>query len=405
MNATSPDTTAELYASYVLGNYGTPACTLTRGEGAYVWDSEGRRLLDFGSGIAVTAIGHCHPHWVRAVQTQAATLVHVSNLYRHPGQGVLAQRLCGYAGPGRVLFCNSGAEGNEALLKLARLHGRATSGEEGKRYKVIVAGKAFHGRTFGAMAATPQEKIQGGFRPMLDGFAVATHNDLASFEALVDDATAAILVEAIQGEGGVNAATPAFLQGLRALCDKHNLLLLMDEVQCGVGRTGRFFGFEEAGIVPDAFSLAKGLGGGVPIGAVWMREGLGALFHPGSHGTTYGGNPLVCAAANAVLDVIESEGLLAQVQAQSKIWIEQLRALEREFPALVQEVRGRGYLVGLALKVDHLPLVTLLREKGMLVIPTAGQVIRLLPPLTATLEELSRSVELLAEALSAYQPA
>ncbi|MGE9292381.1 MAG: aspartate aminotransferase family protein [Puniceicoccales bacterium] len=405
MNATSPDPTAELYTSYVLGNYGTPACTLTRGEGAYVWDSEGRRLLDFGSGIAVTAIGHSHPHWVEAVQKQAATLVHVSNLYRHPGQGRLAERLCGYAGPGKVLFCNSGAEANEAQLKLARLYGRAKCGEEGKRYKVLVAAKAFHGRTFGAMAATPQEKIQGGFRPMLDGFAVGTYNDLASFEALVDDSTAAILVESIQGEGGVNAATPEFLQGLRALCDKHGLLMLMDEVQCGVGRTGRFFGFEEAGIVPDAIAMAKGLGGGIPIGAVWMRDEHAPLFHPGSHGTTYGGNPLVCAGANAVLDVIESDGLLAQVSEFSQTWIAKLKALEQQFPALVQEVRGRGYLVGVVLKVNHIPIIESLREKGMLAIPTAGQVIRLLPPLTATMDDLDRSVALLTEALSDYNPA
>ncbi|MBC2596442.1 aspartate aminotransferase family protein [Ruficoccus amylovorans] len=400
MNVTTPDSTSDLYASFVLGNYGTPACTLTRGEGVYVWDSEGRRLLDFGAGIAVTSIGHCHPHWVKAVQEQAATLVHCSNLYRHPGQGRLAQRLCGYAGPGKVLLCNSGAEANEAMLKLARLHGRAKTGEEGKCFKVLTAEKAFHGRTFGAMAATPQEKIQGGFRPMLDGFAHGVFNDLASFEALVDDSVAAILVEAIQGESGVNPATVEFLQGLRALCDKHGLLLMMDEVQCGIGRTGRFFGFEEAGIVPDAFSMAKGLGGGIPIGAVWMRDAHAPLFKPGSHGTTYGGNPLVCAAANAVLDVIESEDLLAQVTAQSKGWIKRLQELERKFPALVEEVRGRGYMVGVALKVDPMPVIQTLREKGMLAIPTGGQVIRLLPPLTATVEDLDRSVELLADALS-----
>ncbi len=405
MNANSTDSALELYTSYVLGNYGSPACTLTRGEGVHVWDSEGNRLLDFGSGIAVTAIGHSHPHWVEAVQRQAATLVHCSNLYAHPGQGILAERLCHYAGPGKVLFCNSGAEGNEAMLKLARLHGRKKAGVEGKCYKVLTAEKAFHGRTFGAMAATPQEKIQGGFRPMLDGFAHGKYNDLASFEALIDDSVAAILVESIQGEGGVTPATPAFLQGLRALCDEHGLLLLVDEVQCGVGRTGRFFGFEEAGITPDALSMAKGLGGGIPIGAVWMRDAHAPLFHPGSHGTTYGGNPLVCAAANAVLDVIESEQLVEKVDTQSKPWINRLKGLERKFPKLVQEVRGRGYLVGIALRVDHLPVIRSLREKGMLAIPTAGQVIRLLPPLTATFEDLDRAVDLLESALSDYNHA
>jgi acetylornithine aminotransferase/acetylornithine/N-succinyldiaminopimelate aminotransferase len=237
----SPADTAALYDAYVMKNYGRPSVNLVRGEGTYVWDDAGRRYLDFTTGIAVNALGHCHPRWVAAVQAQAATLIHVSNLFRHPNQGQLAQRLVGYAGPGRVFFCNSGAESNEALIKLARLHGIAKSGEEGKCPKIICAKSAFHGRTYGGMSATPQEKIQKGFRPLVPGFVFGELNNLESFAALIDDQTAAIFVETIQGEGGINVCTPEFLRGLRALCDEHNLLLLLDEVQSGIGRTGHFF--------------------------------------------------------------------------------------------------------------------------------------------------------------------
>ena len=305
------------YDSYVLRNYGRPAVTLARGEGCRVWDDAGRRYLDFASGIAVNAVGHCHPRWVKAVAEQAATLIHVSNLYRNPLQGELAKRLVAHAGPGRVFFCNSGAEANEGLLKLARLHGIRKSGEEGKCHKVICAKSAFHGRTFGGMSATPQEKIQKGFRPLLSGFAFGELNNLASFEALIDDETAAIFVETIQGEGGVHPATTEFLLGLRALCNQHNLLLILDEVQCGIGRSGKFFAFEHSGVRPDAIGMAKGLGGGFPIGAIWIGEGAVDLFQPGMHGTTFGGTPLACAASLATLDIIRDEKLCEHVSRAS----------------------------------------------------------------------------------------
>ncbi|MCF7689413.1 MAG: aminotransferase class III-fold pyridoxal phosphate-dependent enzyme, partial [Cephaloticoccus sp.] len=259
----TPPTTADLYDAHSLRNYNRSPLTLVRGAGIYVWDDEDRRFLDFTSGIAVNTLGHCHPDWVEAVQKQTAQLIHVSNLFRNPQQGELARRLAGYAGPGRVFFCNSGTEANEALIKLARLHGvKKAGGEEGKCLKIICAESAFHGRTYGGMSATPQDKIQKGFRPLVPGFAFGQLNDLASFKALIDDTTAAIFVETIQGEGGIHACTPEFLHGLRQLCDEHDLLLMLDEVQCGAGRTGRFFAFEHAGIVPDAIGMAKGLGGG-----------------------------------------------------------------------------------------------------------------------------------------------
>jgi acetylornithine aminotransferase/acetylornithine/N-succinyldiaminopimelate aminotransferase len=242
------------------------------------------------------------------MQDQLTQVVHVSNLFRTPNQGELARRLVQIAGPGRLFFCNSGAEANEGLLKLARLHGRKLSGGvEGKRYKVICAKNAFHGRTFGGMSATPQEKIQGGFRPLVPGFEFGELNNLESFRSLVDDQTAAIFVETVQGEGGVHPCTTEFLVGLRKLCDERGLLLMLDEVQCGIGRSGRFFAYQHHGIVPDAIGMAKGLGGGFPIGAIWIRECHAGLFTPGSHGTTFGGTPLGCAAALAVMEIIERE--------------------------------------------------------------------------------------------------
>jgi acetylornithine aminotransferase/acetylornithine/N-succinyldiaminopimelate aminotransferase len=400
---TMPANTAELYDAYVLKNYGRAPLTLVRGEGACVWDDAGRRYLDFSAGIAVTAVGHGHPHWVAAVQRQAAALVHTSNLYRNPLQGELARRLVGRAGPGRVFFCNSGAEANEALVKLARLHGvKKSGGEEGRRHKIICAKNAFHGRTFGGMSATPQEKIQKGFRPLVPGFVFGELNNLASFEALIDDRTAAIFIETIQGESGINPCTPEFLRGLRALCDRHDLLLLLDEVQCGLARTGRFYAFEHtAGVRPDAIGMAKGLGGGFPIGAMWVDAKHAELFQPGSHGSTFGGTPLACAAALATLDIIEGENLLEKVTAQSAPWHAALRGLAAEFPGRLREVRGLGYLVGLQLAEDPAPCVAALREAGMLA-PTAGNnVIRLLPPLTATADELAQSVGILRQVFAA----
>jgi acetylornithine/N-succinyldiaminopimelate aminotransferase len=394
--------TADLYDAHVLKNYGRPAITLTRGSGSWVWDDQGGKYLDFTSGIAVSALGHCHPHWVASVQRQAGELIHVSNLFRNPNQGELARRLVGYAGPGRVFFCNSGAEANEGLLKLARLHGATKAGgQEGICYKVICAKSAFHGRTFGGMSATPQEKIQKGFRPLVPGFAFGELNNLASFEALIDDQTAAIFIETIQGEGGVNPATTEFLIGLRKLCNQHNLLLILDEVQCGIGRTGKFYAYEHAGVRPDAIGMAKGLGGGFPIGAIWIGEKAAELFQPGMHGTTFGGTPLACAAGLAVLDIVEREGLLAHVTKASVVWHAALHTLANDFPAQVLGVRGLGFMVGVQLASDPAPYVAALREAGLLVPSAGGNVIRLLPPLNATAEELARSVEIIRSVLVA----
>ncbi len=380
-----------------MKNYGPPAFNAVRGEGLYLYDESGNQYLDFGSGIAVTSVGHSHPKWVAAVQEQAASLTHCSNLYGIPGQQKLADRLVAQAGPGRVLFCNSGAEANEALIKLARLHGKKLCGEEGKRYTVVAAKNAFHGRTFGGMAATPQEKIQGGFRPMLEGFKFGELNQIESFDKLVDDSVAAVFVESIQGEGGLFPADPGFLKELRALCTERGALLMLDEVQCGIGRSGHFFAFEESGVKPDAIGMAKGLGAGFPIGAIWVAEPYAELFQPGSHGTTFGGSPLASAAANAVLDIIEEEKLIEQVATNSPVWHQALQGLVEKYPNQIAGMRGAGYMVGLALKPEglNLKITTAAREKGLLIVPAGYNVIRLLPALIATPDQLSESVEIL----------
>jgi acetylornithine aminotransferase/acetylornithine/N-succinyldiaminopimelate aminotransferase len=393
--------TAEIYDAYVVKSYARPALTLVRGSGCSVWDDEGREYLDFTSGIAVSALGHCHPVWVEAVRRQAGELIHVSNLFRHPLQAELARQLVLRAGPGRAFFCNSGAEANEALIKLARLHGVKKSGEEGRCHKIICAMGAFHGRTFGGMSATPQEKIQKGFRPLVPGFVFGELNNLRSFADLVDDRTCAIFVETIQGESGINPCTDEFLAGLRHLCNRHKLLLLIDEVQCGVGRTGRFFAFEHTGILPDAIGMAKGLGGGFPIGAVWIRENAAEYFQPGSHGTTFGGTPLACAAALAVLHVIDKEKLLDKVSANSGPWLKKLEKLAADFPQQLKAVRGRGYLIGLQMAGDPAPYQAALREAGLLAPGAGNNVIRLLPPLIATRAHLDRSVEIIRGVLQA----
>ncbi len=393
--------TADLYDAHVMKNYGRPSLTLVRGRGTQVWDDAGNCYLDFTSGIAVSALGHCHPHWVSTIQRQAGELIHVSNLFRNPNQGELARRIVGYAGPGRVFFCNSGAEADEAMIKLSRLHGVKKSGEEGKCIKVIVAKNAFHGRMFGGMSATPQEKIQKGFRPLVPGFVAAELNNLESFAAQIDENTSAILLESIQGESGINPCTPEFLVGIRRLCDQHNLLMLLDEVQCGIGRTGKFYAFEHCGVRPDALAMAKGLGGGFPIGGVWAGPRAMDLFQPGNHGTTFGGTPLACAAALAVLDVIEREQLLDHVTRESAPWHAALQGLAKEFPQHLSAVRGRGFLVGLQMTSDPAPWLVSLRERGLLAVSSGNNVIRFLPPLNTSKEDLARSVDILRDTLMA----
>ena len=397
--------TAELYDAYVMKNFARAPLTLVRGEGVWAWDDAGTKYLDFVSGIAVNALGHCHPVWVEAVRRQAGEFVHCSNLYRNPNYGELARRLVQQAGPGRVYLANSGTEANEGLIKLARLHGMKKAGEEGKCIKIICAKNAFHGRTYGGMSATPQEKIQKGFRPLVPGFAFGEFNNLQSFVDLVDENTAAIFIETVQGEGGIMPATDEFLWGLRRLCDQHNLLLMLDEVQCGIGRTGDFYAFQHSGVRADAIGMAKGIANGYPMGAIWVTEKHAELFTPGSHGTTFGGSPLACAAALATLDVIAREGLIAKAKTNGAAWKTQLEQLVSEFPQQVEAVTGRGLMLGLKLKSDPAAYLPLLREGGLLCPTAGGNTIRLLPPLIATPDHLKLATEIIRGALKKKETA
>lgn len=389
------DRVKELYEAHVLGNYAAAPFALVKGVGSQVWDAENRRYLDFTSGIAVNTLGHCHPRWVERLTAQMQRLGHVSNLFYIPQQAELAKALCERAGAGRVFFCNSGAEANEFLIKLARLHGMNQSGGEGRRHRIITAMNAFHGRTFGGMAATPQAKIQQGFGPMLEGFRHATFNDAETFSRQIDETVCAILVETIQGEGGVYPAQVEFLQSLRKLCDAHGLLLILDEVQCGIGRTGKFFAYEHAGITPDAIGMAKGLGGGFPIGAAWVAEPYAGLFKPGSHGTTYGGNPLACAAGLAVLEVLDEEQILERVLKKGPEWLAALEGLARKHPTHLLGARGMGYHSALVTKGDPGVWVERLRENGLLTVRAGLDAIRLMPPLNVADTELQTALEII----------
>ncbi len=385
---------AELQKQYLMSTY-APGIALVEGAGAHVWDTDGNEYLDFVSGIAVTNIGHCHPKMVRAVQDQLETLVHVSNLYFNEKQPLLAKALSQRSGlPGaKCFFCNSGAEANEGLIKLARLWGS----EHGK-YEVVTMRQSFHGRTLATLTATGQDKVQKGFGPLPEGFAYATFNDLQSVEDAITSKTAAVLVEALQGEGGVIPADQEFLTGLRKLCDDQGILLLCDEVQAGMGRTGKWFGFQNYGIQPDAFSLAKGLGNGFPIGAIVAGEKLANVFQPGHHATTFGGTPLACTAALSVIDVIEDEQLLQNALVMSAYFVEGLCEIALKHKQWIAQVRGLGLLLGLVLDVPALALQKKLQEKGLLTIATAGNVLRLLPPLNVTQSEIDQALQLIGEA-------
>ncbi|MCF7848205.1 MAG: aspartate aminotransferase family protein [Kiritimatiellales bacterium] len=385
---------AVMHKQYVMPTY-APGLALVKGKGTKVWDAEGNEYLDFLAGIAVTNIGHCHPAMVKAVQEQVATLVHVSNIYYNEKQPQLAKSLAeksGIAGA-KCFFCNSGAEANEGLIKLARLWGSATG-----KYEIITMRQSFHGRTLATLTATGQEKVQKGFAPLPEGFVHANFNDLESVKNAVTSKTAAILCEAVQGEGGVLPADPGFLEGLRELCNAKGILLLFDEVQCGMGRTAKWFGFQNYDVRPDAFSLAKGLGNGYPIGAVVAGEKLADVFQPGHHATTFGGTPLACAAALAVIDVIEQGALLENALGMGAHMVEGLCEIAMKHKKWIAEVRGLGLMLGLVLDVPALPLQKKLQEKGLLTLATAGNVLRFVPPLTVAREDIDRAVELVAEA-------
>ncbi len=389
-----------LFDKYVMPTYKRYPLVFVRGQGTRVWDADGKEYLDFGAGIAVDLLGHGSPVISGALAKQSATLVHTSNLYYTEPQGLLAKKLVELVGiDGKCFFCNSGGEANEALYKLARKFGNSSlpaeaSAKAGGRYEILTFLDSFHGRTLAGISATGQEKVKQGFEPMVDGFRHVPFNDLEAVAKAVGPKTAAILLEAIQGESGVQPAKPDFLRGLRRLCDERGLLLMFDEVQCGMGRTGGFCGFKAIAldVVPDAISWAKGLAGGFPIGAVWARTPYANLLGPGTHASTFGGTPLACAVSLAVLEAIEREGLIRNARETGAYFVEKLRALAAKHSA-IKEVRGFGLMIGVEFTVEAQPIAAKLAEHGLLGIPAGTHVVRFLPPLNITHAEVDEAAK------------
>ncbi len=383
--------------SPVMPTYGRFELAFEKGDGPYLYTTDGKRFLDFGSGIAVTALGHAHPHLVAALKDQAEKLWHTSNLYEIPGQRRLAERLVENSFADTAFFCNSGAEALECSIKMARKYHSANGSPE--KYRVITAEGAFHGRTLATLAAGGQAKHLEGFGPVTDGFDQVSFGNINELRGAITPETAAILVEPIQGEGGIRPIGQNFLKGLRAAADEFGLLLIFDEVQTGMGRTGHLFAHEKFGITPDIMALAKGLGGGFPVGACLATSEAAKGMTPGTHGSTFGGNPLACAAANAVLDILLADGFIETVRERADYFKGCLEALVKKYSTVVSDVRGAGLLVGLKCLGLNSDLVAACLRHGLLIVPAGDNVIRLLPPLNITKEQLDEALELLEASL------
>ena len=385
--------------SALLPTYARSDLVFERGEGAYLFTAEGERYLDFGSGVAVTSLGHVHPHLVEALTEQAKKLWHVSNLHRIPGQERLAERLCAASFATRVFFANSGAEAVECTIKVARrYHAKQGSPE---RYRLVTFEGAFHGRTLATMAAGGQAKHLEGFGPPVDGFDQVEAGDIGAVDAAIGEATAGVLIEPIMGEGGMREVSWPFLRDLRALCDAKGILLLLDEVQTGIGRTGRLFAHEWAGITPDVMAVAKGLGSGFPVGACLTTEEVGLSMTAGSHGSTFGGNPLAMAVGNGVLDVVLAPGFLDHAAAMGLKLKQRLAALKDEHHTIIEEVRGQGLMLGLKCKVPNTRLVQALLDQRLLTVQAGDNVVRLLPPLIVDEAEIDLAATKLDAACAA----
>ena len=379
--------------NYIMNTYNRQPLVLVKGRGARVYDSDGREYLDFVSGVAVNNLGHCHPRVVVALQKQAQRLMHVSNHFHNEPQVNLAKMLVTHSFADKAFFCNSGAEAIEAAIKLARRYGREVLKQD--RYEIITMRGSFHGRTMGALTATAQETMQKGFEPVVPGFRYVPYNDVGSIEQAINDRTCAVLVEPLQGEGGVIVPTAGYLKAVRDLCSQHDILLMIDEIQTGMGRTGKLYGYEHDNITPDVAALAKGLAGGMPIGALLATEKVARAFIPGSHGSTFGGNPLACAAAIASLETLLEDNIIIPAAAQLGLHFQQrLEVLKKKY-SFVRDVRGKGLLVGMELDCDGKDIVAACLKKGFLINCTVNTVLRFMPPLIITDEE----IDLLIEAL------
>ncbi|MDO9009880.1 MAG: acetylornithine transaminase [Thiobacillus sp.] len=386
--------------THLMNTYARQPVAFVRGEGAYLWDESGKRYLDAVAGVAVNGLGHAHPKLVKAIADQAALLIHSSNLYRIPRQEDLADRLCALSGMDKAFFCNSGCEANEAAIKLARLYGHGKGVEVPT---IIVMEKAFHGRTMATLTATGSRKIQAGFEPLLSGFARVPFNDIDAIRQVADHNknVVAVLLEVVQGEGGINVLPSEYLVELRKICDANGWLLMLDEVQTGIGRTGTWFGFQHSGVMPDVMALAKGLGSGMPIGACLARGAAADVFVPGSHGSTFGGNPLACAAALATLDAIEEDKLLENVNLRGEAIRAGLRAALNGVHGVV-DIRGEGMMIGVELDRPCGELVAVARDAGVLINVTADTVIRLVPPLMYGAAEVDALVAAVSGIVKTY---
>jgi len=383
-----------LSEKYVANTYARYPVLLVRGKGTRVWDLEGEEYLDFVSGLAVCNLGHCHPKVVKAVQDQAEKLIHVSNFYYIEPQIQLASLLCKHSFADKVFFCNSGAEANEGAMKLARKYAKEKMGKD--RHEIITMERSFHGRTLATLTATGQEKFHKGYEPLMPGFKYVPFNDIGAVKNAIDSKTCAVMLEPIQGEGGVNCPSEGYLKALREICDKKGLLLIFDEVQVGMGRTGKLFAYEHDEVEPDMLTLAKSLAGGVPIGALLIKRGIADSFKPGDHASTFGGNPLATAAGVAALTTILEEGMLENCQKMGDYFISQLEEIKKKFP-FVKEVRGKGLILGMELKIDGSSIVKEMLKKKILINCTMGNVLRFLPPLIVTKEEIDRVIKTLEE--------
>ena len=381
-------------STYLVHTYNRPEVVFERGQGVYLYDTEGQEYLDFTSGIAVNGLGHSDPEWITAVSEQAAQLTHVSNLYHTAPQIELAQRLVQNSFADRVFFANTGSEANEGAIKFARKWAR--SHFHSQKTKIVAFSGGFHGRSIGALSLTYKEQYRAPFTPLMPGVTFVHFNDLEAARLAVDDDTCAVIVEPIQGEGGVNPARPEFLQGLRALCDTHHALLIFDEVQCGLGRTGQLWAHQNYAITPDIMTLAKPLAGGLPIGAILVTQAVADVIQPGDHGSTFAGGPLICRAAQVVFDRINQPEFLQQVAANGLYLQEKLSQLDT--PHLVA-VRGLGLLVGVELDTAVSPIIATARDKGLLIINAGEKVLRLAPPLIITKEQIDTAVAVIEECL------
>ena len=386
--------TKKLYDNYVIGCYTKTPLVITKGKGSYVWDSTGKKYLDLFPGWGVNGLGHCPPAVVKAIKKQAATLIHVPNNFYNELQGKLAELLIKHSLPGKCFFSNSGAEANEGAIKLARRYGDAT-----RRFEIVTALKSFHGRTLTTVSATGQPKYQKGFGPLIPGFKHIPFGDINALNEAITPKTIALMIEPIQGEGGINIALKEYWQQVTNLCQEKSLLLILDEVQTGIGRTGKMFAYQNYDLSPDIITLAKALGGGFPIGGMIVKEKYADVLVPGTHASTFGGNPLACAAAIAAIETIEKKHLLARTEKLGKYFRKQLQKLKKEFPQLVKEIRGQGMMWGLELNIPGADIVNECLENGLLINCTQNTTIRFLPALTVTKQQLKAGIEILREVL------